>query len=120
MIHLSELITVASSVVPDMDVYSGYPATSALPPYVTLKPLTMTPTDIAICGDATAWDSQFTASCTARSAEAADNLARDLAQSLQGRPLAGCTLACSVAYSGALVEGLYESLVTIQINEGGN
>lgn len=100
-------------------VYSGYPDSGAMLPYIVHRPLLMDVQDAAICGDAISWDSQQAVYCCGGSVEAANNLSLLVMGALQGHRLSGSTLATSMSYSGAIVEGHYESQVTVQSYQGG-
>lgn len=100
-------------------VYVGYAPSHAKLPYVVLRPLLVDPTDVAINGDAIDCDNQATAYAAGASVEASFNLARGVMSVLQGARIGGYVLGTSMGYSGALVEGHYESQVTIQNNQGG-
>ena len=99
--------------------YTGYPPTGATAPYVTLRPLLVDVLAPAVDGSAIAWDEQWTAYCSAGSVEASYNLALAVMGSLHGAVAGGEVLATSIGYAGVLVEGLYDTQVTIQSNRGG-
>lgn len=109
---ITELITVAPS-------HVGYAPTKAQLPYCVTRPLYIDPDSVAINGDALAWGSQFSVYCCGAGVEASYNLAVDVMQELQGASVGGTTLSTSMGYSGAQVEGHYESQVTVQLNQGG-
>lgn len=100
-------------------VFAGYPSTGANLPYVANRPLVVGYADMALNGDAITWDDQFTLYCAAGSVEASYNLAIEVIKAVHGKPFSGTTLAASMGYSGAQVEGHYESQVTVQLNQGG-
>jgi hypothetical protein len=100
--------------------HTGYAPTGAPLPYVVSRPLLVdTVTELAISGDAIDWDFQYTLYCCAASVEASFNLALAVIGTLQGAYVGGTTLAASMGYNGAEVEGHYESQVTVQLNQGG-
>ena len=99
-------------------VYPGYPVTGAVLPYVVYRPLLVAVPDLALCGDAVAWDFQFAVYCCGASVEASFNLAKIVAGVLQGKHVEGSTLTTSMGYIGAFLEGRYESQVTAQIYQG--
>lgn len=99
--------------------YDGEAGTGARLPYTVSRPLYLDDTDLAVSGDSVAWDQQFTLYACGGSVEASFNSAMSIISHLQGQYVAGCTLACSMGYSGAQVEGHYESQITVQINQGG-
>lgn len=109
---VTDLITVASA-------YEGYPPTGTKLPYVVNRPLIVDSLELALNGDAIDWDYQFTLYCCAGSVEASFNLARLVMGELQGARVGGTTISTSMGYSGARVEGHYESQVTVQLNQGG-
>lgn len=97
----------------------GYPATGQKLPYVVSRPLLTDSLEGAITGDAIDWDFQFSLYCCGASVEASFNLAVAVMAELQGARAGGTTLKTSMGYSGAQVEGHYESQVTVQLNQGG-
>lgn len=99
--------------------HTGYAPTGAQVPYVVSRPLLVDNLSVALAGNAIVWDDQFSLYCCGGSVEASYNLAREVMDELQGARVGGTTLKTSMGYIGALVEGLYESQVTVQINRGG-
>ena len=99
--------------------FDGYPASDTMLPYVANRPLIADYTDLALNGDAIAWDTQFTLYCAAGSVTASYNLAIAVIGAVHGKRVGNTTLAASMGYSGAQVEGHYESQVTVQLNQGG-
>jgi len=101
-------------------VFPGYPATGASLPYVVSRPLLVdNTTELALNGDAVDWDFNIAVYCCAAGVEASFNLALAVIGTLQGARVRGTTLAASMGYNGAEVEGHYESQVTVQLNQGG-
>lgn len=100
-------------------VYPGYAATGARLPYMVHRPLLVDDAALALSGDALGWDFQTTIYCCAASVEASFNLALAVVGTLQGARVGGTALSASIGYSGAQVEGHYESQVTVQLNQGG-
>lgn len=100
-------------------VYIGYAPSNAKLPYTVIRPLIIDPLNEAINGDAVDWDNQNSAYACGASVEASFNLARLVMGACQGVRVAGYVLSTSMGYSGALVEGHYETQVTIQSNQGG-
>lgn len=97
----------------------GYAPTGAQVPYVVTRPLLYGDAlDRAISGDSLGWDTQFSLYCAGASVEACFNLALEVMQTLDGARVGGTTLATSMGYIGAQVEGHYESQVTVQLNQG--
>lgn len=111
---INSLITSAS-----LSVFTGYPPTGAKLPYTVHRPLILDTVTEAINGDALDWDYQTTLYACASSVEASFNLAVLLMRALQGARVGNTTLSTSMGYSGAVVEGHYESQVTVQLNQGG-
>lgn len=109
---ITDLVTVAPS-------HTGYAPTGAALPYVVSRPLIIDDAELAINGDALDWDFQFSLYCCGASVEACFNLAVMVMGELQGKRVGGTTLSTSMGYVGALVEGHYESQVTVQLNQGG-
>jgi hypothetical protein len=107
----------AALAAPGVPVHDGYPATGAKLPYIVNRPMIISPELLAVSGDAVNWDFQWGVYCCGASVEASYNLARAVIQALQGTPLSGSTLSCSMGYVGAQVESHYESQVTLQINQ---
>lgn len=101
-----------------VEVVTGYADTGKALPYIAQRPLIVEYTDLALAGQAIAWDDQATLYCAAGSVAASHNLALAVASALDGARLGGSTLAATIGYVGAQVEGHYESQVTAQINQG--
>lgn len=100
--------------------YKGYPPTGARAPYVVTRPLLYGEAlDRALSGDSLGWDVQYAAYCAGESVEACFNLTLGVMQRLDGARVAGTTLATSIGYIGLQVEGHYETMLTIQLNQGG-
>jgi hypothetical protein len=100
-------------------VYPGFAPTGAKLPYIVSRPLDVGRDDEdAINGDAIDWTVQISLYCAAASVEASFNLALALIGTLQGARMRGTTLAASMGYNGAPVEGHYESQVTAFLNQG--
>lgn len=96
----------------------GYAPTGTQLPYVVSRPLLVDDLAVAVNGDAIDWDFQFSLYCCATSVEASFNLALMVMNDLQGQRVGGTTLSTSMGYTGAQVEGHYESQVTVQLNQG--
>jgi len=99
-------------------VYAGYPATDAILPYVVHRPLSIAPGQTALNGSNIDWDHQYTLYACAAGVEASYNLAVKVMRILHGARVSGTTLVTSMGYTGALVEGHYESQITVQLNQG--
>ncbi|QWS69678.1 tail terminator [Microbacterium phage WilliamStrong] len=99
--------------------HTGNAPTGAALPYVVSRPLIIDDAVLAINGAAIDWDFQFSLYCAAASVEASFNAAVMVMGDLQGKRVGGTTLSTSMGYVGALVEGHYESQVTVQLNQGG-
>lgn len=99
-------------------VYRGYAGTGARPPYVVVRPMLVDWGSLAVSGDAIGWDTQFGIYCVGGSVEASFNLAQAVIRETHAKRVGGSTLAATMSYSGALVEGAYESQVTIQTDQG--
>jgi hypothetical protein len=97
----------------------GYAPTGALPPYAVSRPLLIDDLEVALAGNALDWDFQFSIYCVGASVEASYNIALDVMRDLNTKRVGGTTLTTSMGYAGAQVEGLYESQVTVQLNQGG-
>lgn len=100
-------------------VYTGYPPTNAPLPHVVHRPLVVNPDAPALDGSAMDYDFQTTLYCAAGSVEASFNLALAVAGTLQGARVGGTTLSTSIGYTGVLLEGVYESQITVQLHQGG-
>lgn len=98
--------------------FIGYAASGQKLPYVASRPLLADDLEAAIAGNAIDWDFQFTIYCCAASVAASFNLAMMVMNQLQGQRVGGTTLAVSLGYDGALVEGHYESAVVVQLHQG--
>jgi hypothetical protein len=100
-------------------VHTGYAPTGSKLPYVVNRPLVVDQLEEAVSGDSLGVDFQTSLYCCGDSVEASFNLALAVAGTLQGSRVGGTTLSASIGYSGAPVEGHYESQVTVQLNQGG-
>lgn len=98
--------------------HQGYATTGAKPPYVVVRPMTVLPGELNLDGMPTSWDNYYGIYCVGASVSASLNLSAAVVRTLQGRRVAGEVLSCSVGYSGAKVEGQYETQVTIQAYRG--
>lgn len=99
-------------------VFIGYPTTGAPAPYATLRPALVQPSAVAIGGRAIGWVCDYVLYCTGASVEASYNLAVLAMGLLQGARVGDSTLSVSLGYSGNLVEGAYDSAVTIDVMQG--
>lgn len=99
--------------------HTGYAPTGARPPYAVHRPLFLDDITIALSGDAVDWDYQTSIYACGASVEASFNLAVSIMRALQGARVSDTTLSTSMGYTGAQVEGHYESQVTVQLNQGG-
>lgn len=117
MVSMTDIQTAASGL--GVAVLNGYAGTKAQLPYIVNRPLLTDYQDVAINGAALDWNQEFSLYACAGSVEASFNLAVALINHLQGQRVGGTTLAASMGYSGAQVEGHYESEVTVQLNQGG-
>lgn len=102
-----------------IDIHTGYAPTGTEVPYAVHRPLFIGGESVAVNGEVLDWDHQSTIYCCGGSVEAAHNLALLVMNTLQGARVAGTTLDTSMGYTGAQVEGHYESQVTVQLNTGG-
>lgn len=103
----------------DLTVFEGYAPTGAQTPYVVHRPLYVDTTALGLAGNAIDWDFQTTLYCCGASVVASFNLALAAVRALQGERAGGTTLDTSIGYTGTLVEGHYESQVTVQLYQGG-
>ncbi len=110
-------ITAALAPVP-VPHHEGMAPTGARLPYTVSRPMLVDPLTGAINGDAIGWDLSFTIYCCGASVAASFNLAQAVIATLHGKRVGDSTLAASLGYAGAPVEGQYESQVTVQINRG--
>lgn len=99
-------------------VFSGAAVTGAQAPYVVLRGISTTPDILTLEAQPTAWGYMWGAYCVGGSPEASYNLAVAAVQALQGRWAGDSLLSCEIAYVGLRVEGLYESLVQIDVQQG--
>lgn len=116
---MSIFTEVNALVQPVIPVHTGYAPTGAKLPYVVHRPLVLDSGDIALDGSALGWSHQTSMYVCADSVEASYNVAVAVMKALQGARVAGTTLTTSMGYTGAMVEGHYESQVTVQLNTGG-
>lgn len=106
-----ELVTVEPT-------FPGYAPTGQALPYVVGRHLYFGDPVRNLDGSGSGWDTQYSLYCVAASSEASGNLAIMVMQELDGKRVAGTTLSTSMGYVGAVVEGAYESQVTVQLNQG--
>lgn len=104
----------------DADNFIGYAASGQALPYTCLRPLNIGHDldDMALDGHPFAWDNQISVYCAAASVEAAHNLGLAVMATLQAARVGDTTLDTSMGYTGAQVEGHYESQVTVQLHQG--
>ncbi len=104
----------------NIKVYEGYPETGAKSPYVVVRPMSLEESldGGAICGDAISWDNRIALYCRAGSVQASHNLALDAMRTLHGRYMDETTMTASLGYVGAVVEGQYESQITLFTAQG--
>jgi hypothetical protein len=119
MSTLNDINAVILAADPTVDIVVGYPATGQQVPFIAHRPLFIGGDVIATTGEVIDWDHQTTLYVAAGSVEASYNFACDVMRWLDGARVAGTTLSTSMGYSGAQVEGHYESQVTVQLNVGG-
>lgn len=113
---LSEIKTLLQAA--GLTTHTGYAPTGAKPPYCVARPMISLPETEAITGAVIGWDSNFAVYCVAGSVGASYNLGRRAVAALQGTRAGGTTLSCSVGYTGAQVEGRYETQITVQLDQG--
>lgn len=112
-------ITALADGVLDAPCIEGYPSSGLALPYTVHRPLNIDVDTDSITGEVIDWDYQTTLYACAGSVEASLNLAVALMAALSGARVSGTTLRTSMGYSGAQVEGHYESQVTVQLYKGG-
>lgn len=111
-------ITSALSVT-GVPVYEGEPSSGANLPYIVVRPFNLDTGDVALSGDALAWNNEFAVYCCGGSSTASFNVAKLLIQAVQGVHVGDSTLSTTLGYVGARIEGNYETQVTIQVHQGG-
>lgn len=100
-------------------VYPGYAPSGVALPYIVTRPIDVgIDDDPAVAGNITDWNLQLGVYCVAAGVQASFNLALAVMGLAQGAWMRGTTLAASMGYNGAEIEGNYESQVTIQLNQG--
>lgn len=99
-------------------IYEGYAATGAKLPYIVHRPSLIDVVSSSIGGESLVWDFSHAIYCCAESVEASFNLAKLVLTTIQGVRLGDTVAAASLSYTGARVEGWYETLVTIQLEIG--
>lgn len=102
----------------EVPVYVGYAADNARTPYMVIRPVSDDPQQHTVCGGAVTWSAVMGVYCVAGGVAASTNLARDVAGELSGSKLGNNVVTSAVAYYGQRLEGLYESMVTIQSIQG--
>ena len=91
----------------------GYPQTKMRPPYIVVRPLSST-AETQSLESTMVWSGEYAVYCVADTVWGSANLAMDAKKLLDGVYIDGTTLTASMSYTGSPVQGLYESLVTIQ------
>ena len=91
----------------------GYPQTKMRPPYIVVRPLSST-AEAQSLESTMVWSGEYAVYCVADTVWGSANLAMDVKKLLDGVYIDGTTLTTSMSYTGSPVQGLYESLVTIQ------
>lgn len=91
----------------------GYPQTKMRPPYIVVRPLSST-VETQSLESTMVWSGEYAVYCVADTVWGSANLAMDVKKLLDGVYIDGTTLTASMSYTGSPVQGLYESLVTIQ------
>ena len=91
----------------------GYPHTGVRSPYIVVRPLSST-AEAQSLESTMVWSGEYAVYCVADTVWGSANLAMDVKKLLDGVYIDGTTLTASTSYTGSPVQGLYESLVTIQ------
>ena len=99
-------------------VFSGAAASGVHAPYVVLRGISTTPDTLTLEAQPLSWGYLWGAYCVGDSPEASYNIAVAAVQALQGRWAGDSLLSCEIAYTGLRVEGLYETLVQINVQQG--
>ena len=86
----------------------GYPQTKMRPPYIVVRPLSST-VEAQSLESTMVWSGEYAVYCVADTVWGSANLAMDVKKLLDGVYIDG-----TMSYTGSPVQGLYESLVTIQ------
>lgn len=102
----------------DEPAFVGYAPTGQKVPYSVVRPIIIADEGRNLDGSAAAWDQQYGVYCVGGSVEASYNLAIMCIKRLDGKRVGSTTLSTSMGYVGAVVEGAYESQVTVQLNQG--
>ena len=116
MSTLNDIVSIVQGA--GLSIVSGYAGTQTKLPYTVVRPLLLGDPQVAVAGNGLAWDEQHTLYACGESVEASFNLAVLLMKTLDGARVGGTTLSTTMGYSGAQVEGHYESQVTVQLNRG--
>jgi len=97
--------------------YIGYAHNNARLPYGVVRPVALVPDQVPLSG--ASWSRSVTIGvyCRAGSVEASFNMALSAIASLDGLAIAGTEATASMGYSGAVVEGAYESMVTVSFGK---
>lgn len=112
------LDSIAQLLRPIAPVYVGYAESMADLPYIVIRPLYLSPTDNSVCGGAVAWDEQVSVYCCASSVQASYNLCKLVIEAIDGKMVDGHVASAYAGYADSLIEGHYESNVTITIMRG--
>lgn len=98
--------------------YAGLAVTSARAPYSVVRPVYLTGDTYPLNGPAITYDNTIGVYCVGASVEASDNLAKQVCQKLDGATLQGAQAKATISYTGALTNGLYESMISVTFLTG--
>ena len=111
---LQEILVNSTEVMSDPSrVFIGDPPSVTPLPYIVIRPIYISTDDRSLCGGAVGWNQQIGLYCVGASPEASARIALNVMRVIDGSYMSGSTLSTSLTYSGALVSGLYESLVNV-------
>lgn len=99
-------------------VYKGYAPNNAKPPHAVLRPVYLGDGPVPLSGPQLAYPATIGVYCRGASVEASFNMAVAAIKALDGLAMRGTQAVASMGYTGAVVDGAYESQVTVTFTEG--
>ena len=116
-ILLIDVVTILQSA--NVTVYSGYAFTEATAPYIVVRPLAFIPDTLTLSGTPFASAESFSVYCCGASVEASFNLALSVMSVIADQRIGGYVPVMRINYTGAEVQGLYETNLEITMETGG-
>lgn len=121
---MSQIKALAQATLTDTVVYPGYAPGGTRPPYAVVRPISESPAYVSLAGETGSTDQTYGVYCVGDSVLTSHTIASKVLSGFQGARVGiphGVIPSDSVAtatltYTGALVDGLYESLVTVSVS----